>query len=94
MGNAGRGQCRYVWAPFYKDNESGFCLFGSARYYIEEPFRRQGLARAIYEEAEKKAKSQGAAALRAGTGADNIFSRLFHEKLGFLPYRFEFEKKL
>jgi GNAT superfamily N-acetyltransferase len=62
--------------------------------YIEEPFRRQGLARAIYEEAEKKAKSQGAAALRAGTGADNIISRLFHEKLGFLPYRFEFEKKL
>lgn len=62
--------------------------------YIEEEFRRQGAAARLYEYAEAKARRSGASVIRAGTGVCNTASIKLHEKLGFAPYRYEFEKLL
>ncbi len=84
----------YFWAVFEKDCESGFA-FGEVReIYIEPELRRIGLARELYAYAGAWAKEQGAAVLRAGTGFKNAASLAMHKKLGFSPYRCEFEKVL
>ena len=84
----------YLWVPFSEDAESGFRFAEIQEIYIEEEFRRQGIAAQLYDYAEKKAKSNGAKVIRAGTGVCNSASIQLHESLGYAPYRYEFEKLL
>ncbi len=84
----------YLWVTFYEDKESGFRFAEIQEVYIEEEFRRQGVATLLYEYAEAKAILGGANVIRAGTGVCNSASIRLHERLGFVPYRYEFEKLL
>lgn len=84
----------YFWVPFWEDKDSGFKFAEVQDIYIEEEFRRTGLAEQLYGYAESLAKQNGAAVLRAGTGCENGASISLHKKLGFYPYRYEFEKVL
>lgn len=82
----------YLWAPFCEDTESGFRFSEIQDIYIEEEFRRQGVASGLYRYAEENAARHGASVLRAGTGCGNLRSIRLHERMGFVPYRIEFEK--
>lgn len=84
----------YLWATFCEDEESGFRFAEIQEIYVEEEFRRQGVAAQLYQYAEEKARRSGAKVIRAGTGACNSASIQLHERLGYSPYRYEFEKLL
>lgn len=84
----------YIWATFSEDTESGFKVAEIQDIYVEEAFRRRGFASQLYEYVEARARQNGAKVIRAGTGRDNIASIHLHEKLGYRPYRYEFEKLL
>ena len=84
----------YLWVTFSEDKESGFRFAEIQEIYIEEEFRRQGLAAQLYQYAEEKAKVNGAKVIRAGTGVCSNASIRLHESLGYAPYRYEFEKLL
>ncbi len=84
----------YLWATFCEDEESGFRFAEIEEIYIEEEFRRHGVAAQLYEYAEAKARRNHAKVIRSGTGICNSASIQLHERLGFVPYRYEFEKLL
>ena len=84
----------YLWTTFCEDAESGFRFAEIQEIYLEEEFRRHGVAAQLYEYAETKARHNGAKVIRAGTGLCNRASIQLHERLGFAPYRYEFEKLL
>lgn len=84
----------YLWSTFYEDEESGFRFAEIQEIYIEEEFRRHGVAAQLYAYAEAKARRNNANVIRAGTGLCNKASIQLHESLGFTPYRCEFEKLL
>lgn len=84
----------YLWAAFCEDEEADFRFMELREIYIEEAFRRRGVATRLYEYAGEKARRGGANVLRAGTGPCNRASLRLHERLGFTPCRYEFEKLL
>lgn len=84
----------YLWVTFCEEEEMDFRFAEIQEIYIEEEFRRRGAAAQLYEYAEAKARRSGAKVLRAGTGLCNRASIQLHERLGFAPYRCEFEKLL
>lgn len=84
----------YLWVTFCEDEENDFRFAEIQEIYIEEEFRRHGVATQLYEYAEAKARRNDAKVIRSGTGLCNNASIQLHEKLGFAPYRYEFEKLL
>lgn len=84
----------YLWAPLWEDSDSGFACAEVQDIFIEESFRRTGIAGQLYQYVETAARKNGAKVLRAGTGCENAASIAFHKKLGFYTYRYEFEKEL
>ena len=84
----------YLWVTFCEDEEMDFRFAEIQEIYIEEEFRRHGVATQLYEYAETKARHNGVKVIRAGTGLCNSASIQLHERLGFAPYRYEFEKLL
>ena len=84
----------YLWVTFCEDEEADFRFAEIQEIYIEEEFRRHGVAARLYEYAEMKARQNNAKVIRSGTGLCNDASIRLHEKLGFAPYRYEFEKLL
>jgi Sortase and related acyltransferases len=84
----------YLWVPFFADNESGFCFADVQDIYVEDDFRRAGVAAELMKYAEAKAKENGAKVIRSGTGSENHKSISLHEKMGYYQYRYDFEKLL
>lgn len=84
----------YFWAPFVVDTESGFCFVDVQDLYIEEAYRNRDIASELLQYAEDLARQHGAKVIRSGTGCENTRSIALHEKLGFSPYHYEFEKVL
>jgi len=84
----------YFLASFWEDAEAGFSCLELQDLYVEEAFRRQGVAARLFACAEEKARAVGANLLRSGTGRENAASIAMHGKLGFEIYRYEFEKLL
>lgn len=84
----------YLWVTFHVDDESGFSWAEIRDIYIEEQFRKKGIASELMLYAEYKAMKNGAKVIRSGTGCDNIGSVNIHKKLGYYQYRYEFEKNL
>ena len=83
----------YFWAPFW-EAEAGFSCLELQDIYIEEAYRRQGLAAQWFARAEEHARSCGAKVFRSGTGCENAASIAMHKRLGFYVQRYEFEKVL
>lgn len=84
----------YLWVPFCEDEESGFSFADVQDIYVDESFRRMGIADALLEYAEQKARLNGAKVIRSGTGCENMRSIRLHEKHGYYQYRLEYEKLL
>lgn len=84
----------YLWTTFCEDEESGFRFAEIQEIYVEEEYRRHGVATQLYEYAEAKARCNDAKVIRSGTGLCNSVSIQLHERFGFAPYRYEFEKLL
>ncbi len=84
----------YLWMSFYSDDESGFSCAEIQDIYIEESYRRQGIARETFAYAEEHARHCGAKVLRSGTGCENRASVHLHGALGYSLYRVEYEKVL
>ena len=84
----------YFWVPFCEDEESGFRFADIQDVYVEEAFRRTGIADSLLEYAEQLARKNRAKVIRSGTGCENTSSIRMHEKRGYYTYRLEFEKVL
>ena len=84
----------YLWVPFYVIGESGFCFAEVKDIYIEEPYRKLGIATKLLAYAEETAIANNANAIRSGTGGENGKSIGLHSKLGYHCVRYEFEKSL
>jgi len=56
--------------------------------------QRLGIGTMILQHAEDLARERGADLLRSETGVENQGSLALHRKLGFVPYRTRFEKRL
>ena len=83
----------YLWVPFHGEDPS-FVWADIQDIYVEENWRRMGVAEYLVDYAEKAAKLNGAKAIRSGTGCDNVNSQWLHKKMGYYQYRMEYEKVL
>jgi ribosomal protein S18 acetylase RimI-like enzyme len=83
----------YLWVSFHGE-DLDFIWADVQDIYIEEAYRRTGIAVYLMDYAEKSAKNHGAKVIRSGTGCENIGSQKLHEKLGYYQYRMEYEKSL
>ena len=83
----------YLWVPFHGEDE---LFIGAEVYeiYVEEGFRRNGIATYLMQYAEDMANRNGAKVIRSGTGCENTRSQGLHAKMGYYQYRFEYEKVL
>ena len=59
--------------------ESGFRFAEIQEIYVEEEYRRHGVATQLYEYAEAKARRNDAKVIRSGTGLCNKVSIQLHE---------------
>jgi len=84
----------YLWVSFWEDKEAGIACMEVQDIYVEEAFRKQGMASRLFAYAEEKARAVGANLVRSGTGRENAASIAMHKKLGYEIYRYEFEKRL
>jgi SAM-dependent methyltransferase/GNAT superfamily N-acetyltransferase len=83
----------YFWVPFHGEDAS-FIWADAQDLYVEEAFRRTGVAAYLMDYAERSAKRSGAKVIRSGTGIENIASQGLHQKRGYYQYRVEYEKVL
>lgn len=83
----------YLWVQFHGEDEK-FIWADVQDIYVEESFRKMGIATYLMDYAEKSAKQNGAKVIRSGTGCENIKSQGLHKKLGYYQYRYEYEKVL
>jgi len=84
----------YLWGSFWENEQAGIACMELQDLYVEEAYRKQGVASRLFAYAEEKARAAGANLLRSGTGRENAASIAMHGKLGFEIYRYEFEKRL
>jgi len=85
----------YLWVPFSRNEESGFCFAKVQDIYVEPAYRGMGIAAQLMMlYAEENARQNGAKILRSGTGCENDKSIGLYQKLGYYTYRYEFEKLL
>ena len=84
----------YFWCSFWENTEAGIVCIELQDIYVEEDFRKQGVASRLFAYAEEKARAAGANLIRSGTGRENAASIAMHAKLGYGIYRYEFEKRL
>ena len=83
----------YLWVPFHGEDEH-FIWADVSDLYVEEAYRRTGVALYLMEYAEQLAKQNGAKVIRSGTGCENVKSQKLHQKQGYYQYRLEYEKLL
>ena len=83
----------YLWAQFHGEDER-FIWADVQDIYIEETYRKSGIAFYLMDYAEQAARRNGAKVIRSGTGCENIKSQGLHQKLGYYQYRMEYEKML
>jgi len=83
----------YLWVAFHGGDER-FVWADVQDLYVEENFRRAGVAADLMDYAEQAAKRNGAKVIRSGTGCENFKSQGLHQKMGYYQYRFEYEKVL
>jgi len=83
----------YLWVPFY-GTDLKFIWADVQDIYIEEAYRKSGIAGYLMDYAEKMARKNGAKVIRSGTGCENIKSQGLHKKMGYYEYRMEYEKVL
>jgi GNAT superfamily N-acetyltransferase len=81
----------YEWSDWRNGN-----IWWLQSVYVKPEFRGQGIFRALFDELERRARSQpGVCCLRLYMHADNDRARQSYEKIGMLHTKYEvFEKEL
>ena len=51
--------------------------------YVKEAYRKKGVAKMLWQEAEKWLIKKGVSEIGSDTGTDNVASQKFHQKMGF-----------
>jgi ribosomal protein S18 acetylase RimI-like enzyme len=84
----------YTRVPFEEldDPPGDFALVSDL--VVREPFRRRGVGAALLREAERYARSAGAAELRIGVLSENGGARDLYRRAGFAPYLETLSKRL
>lgn len=90
---SGRG-IGYLWVTFRDVPAYNFRFAEIEDLFVEETYRRQGVASAALHLVEREALRLGVKVLRSGTGGANLASMKLHEKAGYTVYRYEYEKRL
>ena len=62
--------------------------------FVRKEYRRQGIAKKIFEQLEKRAKEQGAERIDLMVWSFNEAALKLYQSLGMKPQRYIFEKKL
>ena len=88
------GTTAYFWGSFWENAEAGLACLELQDLYVEEAYRKQGVALRLFAYAEEKARANGTSLLRSGTGRENAASIAMQRKLGYEVYRYAFEKLL
>lgn len=83
----------YLWVPFHGE-DSSFIWSDVQDVYVEDSYRKTGVAAYLMDYAEKMAKTHDAKVIRSGTGCENVKSQGLHKKMGYYQYRMEYEKVL
>ena len=83
----------FLWVYFHAEDDK-FIWSEVKDIYVEETYRRTGVAAYLLDYAEQSAKQNGAKVIRSGTGLKNINSQKLHEKMGYYKFWFEYEKVL
>ena len=83
----------YLWVQFHGE-DSNFNWADVQDIYVEEAYRRNGVASYLMDYAEQSVKKNGAKVIRSGTGCENFRSQAMHQKMGYYQYRMEYEKVL
>jgi len=83
----------YLLVQFHGE-DARFIFADIQDIYVEEAYRRTGVAAYLMDYAEQSAKQNGAKVIRSGTGCENVKSQELHRKMGYYQYRMEYEKTL
>ena len=83
----------FFWVYFHGEDPN-FIWAEVKDIYVEQAYRRAGVAAYLMDYAEKTMKAHGAKVIRSSTGCENIKSQGLHEKIGYYQYRMEYEKIL
>ena len=83
----------FIWVYFHGE-DAKFIWAEVKDIFVEEAYRRHGIAAYLMDYAEQSAKQNGAKVIRSATGCENIPSQKLHQKMGYYQYRFEYEKVL
>jgi ribosomal protein S18 acetylase RimI-like enzyme len=86
--------CGYVWATFQDMRGYDFTIAEIEDLFVEQSFRRKGIATAVMRMVEVATERLGVHWLRSGTGSNNLQSIKLHESQGYLVYRIEYEKRI
>ncbi len=90
----GRKPAAFLWfRPGFKVMYMDNCLWVHL-VYVKEEFRRRGLGRLLYEDAEKIAKSMGLYKIVIDVFEANRDSAEFHKKIGFEPLYTIYQKNI
>mgnify|MGYP005634635861 FL=1 len=83
------GYCWVVFSDWFEEHKADI-----SGIFVEEPFRRRGVAMGILSYIEKQVRERGANLLVSDTGVDNVVSQAMHEKYGFEPRWYHYHKWL
>ena len=84
----------YVWVTFTDVEDYAVTIAEVNDIAVSKSHRRARLSTRILEHVEHIVRECGADLWRSGTGIENVASADLHEKMGFKPYRIEYEKVL
>ena len=84
----------YIWVTFMDVEDYDITIAEVNDIAVTQFYRRKGVGSQMLVYIEKLARERGARLLRSETGIENIASDRLHTKLGFKPYRIEYEKVL
>ena len=84
----------YVWVTFTDVKDYNVIIAEVNDIAISQPHRRKGVGTKMLKHVEQLARERGAHLLRSETGIENTASDGLHLKVGFKPYRIQYEKVL
>ena len=84
----------YVWVTFTDVKDYDVTIAEVNDIAVSQLHRRKGIGSEILKHVEQLARKRGVHLLRSETGIENTASAGLHLKVGFKPYRIQYEKVL
>ena len=84
----------YVWATFTEVRDYDLMIAEVNDIAVNQSYRGRGIGTEMLKHIEQLARDRGAHILRSETGIENTSSDRLHMRVGFKPYRIQYEKVL